>query len=151
MAVLVDTGILLRLLERSDPQHGIVRQAVSLLRRRGSRLVISPQNSAEFWNVCTRPSAAWGGFGLSAIEADRRLRVIERLFPVLPDLPTAYAQWRNLVVAQSVAGIQTHDARLVAFMMSHGITEILTLNPVDFARYAGVTAITPASILSISP
>ena len=55
MAVLADTGILVRLLERTDPQHAVVRQAVRTLRARGARLVTAPQNMAEFWNVCTRP------------------------------------------------------------------------------------------------
>jgi hypothetical protein len=37
MAVLADTAILVRLLERTDPQHAVVRQAVRALRIRGDR------------------------------------------------------------------------------------------------------------------
>jgi hypothetical protein len=80
MLVLVDSGVLLRLLERTDPQHGVIRGAVRALRGRGDRLVTAPQNAAEFWNVCTRPVTARGGFGLSIADTDRRLRVVERLF-----------------------------------------------------------------------
>src|SRR3954447_1714254 len=84
MLVLLDTGILLRLLDPTDPHYGTVRGAVRVLRARGDTLVISAQNVAEFWNVCTRPAAARGGLGLSVAECDRRLRLLERLFPVVP-------------------------------------------------------------------
>jgi len=150
MAFLTDTGILLRLLERSDPQHAVVRQAVRKLRTRGEHLVTAPQNAAEFWNVCTRP-AARGGLGLSVAEANHRLRLVERLFQVLPEAPAAYATWRHLLVAHGIMGVQVHDARLVALMKVHGITHILTLNLADFARFPSVTAMTPVDVLALPP
>jgi predicted nucleic acid-binding protein len=151
MAVLADTGILLRLLEPTDPQHPVIRQAVRLLNRQGNRLVTSPQNVAEFWNVCTRPATARGGLGLTIAGTERRLRIVERIFPVLPDNPAAYPLWRNLVVSLGVMGVQVHDARLVAFMMAQGLMELLTLNAPDFSRYTAVTALTPAAVVGTSP
>jgi predicted nucleic acid-binding protein len=135
MLVLADSGILLRLLQRTDPEHAVVRQALRILRGRGDTLVVSPQNIAEFWNVCTRPPAARGGLGLTVAETERRLRIIERAFDVLPDSPTAYATWRQLVTDHDVLGVQVHDSRLVAWMQAWGITHVLTLNAGDFARY----------------
>jgi predicted nucleic acid-binding protein len=143
MIILADTGILLRLMEPTDPDHGRVQTAVDDADARGDRLAYAAQNAAEFWNVCTRPAAARGGLGLSFAETDRRLGVIERSFNLLDDSPAAYPEWRRLVVAHSVQGKQVHDARLVALMAVHGITHILTLNAVDFARYPGITAVTP--------
>jgi predicted nucleic acid-binding protein len=151
MPVLVDTGILVRLLERTDPSHQRVRQAIRLLKGRSEVLVTSPQNAAEFWNVCTRPSTVRGGLGLTVADTDRRLRVIERLIGVLPDSPAAYAIWRQLAPSVGVMGVQVHDARLVAFLTAHGIQEILTLNPADFARYPGITVLTPDGVLGVSP
>src|SRR4051794_5069782 len=116
MLILADTGIILRLSNRTDPQHAIVRQALRLIRQRGDEAVTSFQNAAEFWNVCTRPATARGGLGLSVPETDRRLRLIERLFPILADSPTTFTHWRALVVAHGVKGVQVHDARLVALM-----------------------------------
>jgi predicted nucleic acid-binding protein len=146
MVALVDSGILLRLLEPSDPLHATVRGAVRVVRRRGDTPVTFAQNLAEFWNVCTRPATARGGFGLSIADADRRLRVIERLFPILPDSPAVYPVWRGLIVAHTVKGVQVHDARLVALMQVHGITRILTLNGGDFVRYTGIVPIAPTSL-----
>lgn len=144
----VDTGILLRLWDRNDPQHLVIRQALRLLRTRGEVLAFAPQNAAEFWNVSTRPVTARGGFGLSAQETERRLRLIERVFQLLPDSPASYPVWRRLVVQHGVQGVQVHDARLVAWMQVHGLGRILTLNPQDFSRYAGITAVTPEDVVT---
>jgi len=147
MQVLVDTGILLRLLDRSDPHHSSIRQALRRLRARGDVPVTSSQNVAEFWNVCTRPATARGGYGLSVAETERRVRLLERLLPILTEMPAAYPLWRNLVMAHSVQGVQVHDARLVALMQAHGLTHLLTLNVADFSRYQGVmTALLPADV-----
>jgi predicted nucleic acid-binding protein len=151
MLVIADTGILLRLLQRTDPQHADVRRAVWTLHGRRHRLATAPQNVAEFWNVCTRPASARGGLGLTVPETDRRARVVERLFRVLADGPAAYTAWRRLVVAHGVLGVQVHDARLAGLMESHGVTLLLTLNPADFARYPGVTALTPAAVITAPP
>ena len=102
MQILTDTGILLRLLDRADPHHAAIRQALRTLRARGDEPITSPQDIAELWNVCTRPAAARGGFGLGLAEAERRLRVVERLIRVLPDQPAAYPFWRHLVARHAV-------------------------------------------------
>lgn len=146
MLVLCDSGILLRLFEPMDPLHDIVRDSVTALQARGDKLATASQNVAEFWNVCTRPTSARGGFGLSTTEAERRLQLVERTFAILSDPPTAYAIWRGLVITHAVLGKQVHDARLAAIMAAHGITHILTLNGPDFARYPAVAALDPAVI-----
>src|SRR5271157_5854120 len=134
MQVLVDTGILLRLLDRADPHHGDIRQAFRKLRSRGDVPVTSAQNLAEFWNVCTRPASARGGYGLSVDETDRRLRLVERLVTVLGDTHAAYLNRRRLVKDHAVIGVKVHDARLVALMLAHGVTHLVTLNASDFHR-----------------
>jgi predicted nucleic acid-binding protein len=151
MLILVDTGIHLRLMERSDPQHFTIRTAVSALVARGDELVTATQNMAEFWNVCTRPATARSGLGLSVAEADRRLRVLEQLVQLLADLPSAYPIWRQLIVTHSVPGKEVHDARLVALMQAHTISHMLTLNAADFRRYPGITPIEPSSLAAPPP
>ncbi|MCZ6633271.1 MAG: type II toxin-antitoxin system VapC family toxin [bacterium] len=147
MVYLVDTNVLIHLSDRRDPHHPIVRAALRKLRRDGHQLQISPQNCAEFWNVATRP-AEHNGLGLTPVDADRALKLIERLFPVLSDNPSVYSEWRRLVVDFEVSGVQIHDTRLVAMMKTNGITHILTFNRSDFARYAqiGIVAADPATV-----
>ena len=147
MIYLTDTNVLLRFSYRTDPRHRIVRLAVRKLRTDDHQLQSVLQNFAEFWNASTRPIDR-NGFGLTPLEADQHLRRIEQLFPLLPDLPAVYSEWRRLVVNYDVSGVQVHDARLVAAMISYGVTHILTFNTADFARYipAGVVAVDPATV-----
>src|SRR5262245_46254864 len=101
----------------------------------------------EFWNVATRPSAN-NGLGLSVAQAQRHLRLVERVFSLLPESPAVYAEWLRLVLVFSVMGVQVHDAHIVAAMKVHGLTHVLTLNTADFARYAseGIQAVDPRSV-----
>jgi predicted nucleic acid-binding protein len=144
---LVDTNILLRFADRNHALHPVVRAAIQTLRRRGHRLTVAGQNFIEFWNVATRPVAR-NGFGLTSADADRRLRILERLFPILPETPAIYSEWRRIVVTHGVAGVQVHDARLVAVMRTHAVSFILTFNTADFTRYAteGIIAIDPLHV-----
>lgn len=150
MVVLCDSGILLRLHHPPDPRHFVVGRAVDALRRRGDRLVSAFQNRTEFCNACTRPATVRGGFGLTLTETLRRLRLVERGFPLLADLPAVYPLWRRLVVRHAVQGRQVHDARLVGLMQAHGITHILTLNGPDFSRYPGIVVLDPA-VVAVPP
>ena len=145
MPFLADTNILLRLLEPSDPEYTTVRGAVEVLAARGEQLCYAAQNLVEFWNVCTRPGTG-NGFGLSAADTDARAGIIEARFRLLPDSEPVHAAWRRLVVEYSVAGARVHDARLVASMLVHGVSNILTLNDRDFARYSGISAIHPRTV-----
>ncbi|MBX9257628.1 type II toxin-antitoxin system VapC family toxin [Desmonostoc muscorum CCALA 125] len=135
MMYLVDTNFLLRFVDRSSSINPIVRNVRKKLTSNGEQLTITPQNCIEFWNVATRP-AAKNGLGLTPPYANRLLQIIERLFPLLPDTPAIYPEWRRLVVTYSVSGVQVHDARLVASMKANGVTHILTFNTSDFTRYA---------------
>lgn len=145
MLVALDTNILLRLLDRADPHHQIIRESLRSLSKQNARFCFFPQNATEFWSVCTRPSTARGGYGLSLEETDKRLKLLERIFPVLPDQPAMYPVWRQLVETHGVVGVQVHDAKLVAAMQIHGVTHLLTMNDSDFRRYPGISALAPAS------
>jgi predicted nucleic acid-binding protein len=143
---LVDTNILLRFLLRNDPAYTAIRQAVRTLKSRSEQIVTTSQNMAEFWNVCTRPATVRGGLGLSVEATEMRLRLLERHFPVLPDSPSIYQNWKRIVLANKIVGVNVHDARLVAAMIVYGITHILTGNVKDFDRYVAVTAVLPEDI-----
>lgn len=147
MLYLVDTNILLRFVDRTHPLNPSTRNAIRNLRSEGNTLLVTPQNCAEFWNVATRP-ATKNGFGLKPTDANKQLRLIERLFPLLPDMPTVYPEWRRLVVQFGVSGVQVHDARLVATMRANNTTHILTFNTKDFLRYGseGIIAVDPTTL-----
>jgi len=144
---LADTNVVLRFANRQDPLHPRMRTAIRRLRRNTDEVCIVPQNCIEFWNVATRPVIR-NGYGLSVIETDKALRLVERVFTLLPEHAAVYAEWRKLVQQFHVAGVQVHDARLVAAMRVYNITHILTVNSTDFARYAGlgIVPVDPAHV-----
>ena len=80
MNSICDTNILLRFLLKSSPDYITVRQAISHLKARRERIFTTPQNIAEFWNVCTRPTTARGGLGLTVEATQRRLISTGSLF-----------------------------------------------------------------------
>jgi len=147
MQILVDTGVLLRVFDRSAPEQRTIFRALRKLWAANHDLVTSAQNIAEFWNVCTRPASARGGFGLAVPVVDERVKVIEKMGTVLPFPIRAYAEWRRLLVQHQITGVAVHDARLVATMIAANIGHILTMNDADFRRYAGLTVLTPAGVL----
>jgi predicted nucleic acid-binding protein len=146
MAYLFDTNIFLRLANKADPAHTLAVEALRALRRRREMLCFTPQVLAEFWSVCTRPPSARGGFGLPPAEAERRARVIERYFRLLPDSAATYHEWRQLLLRHTVSGVQVHDARLIASMKVYGITHLLTFNAEDFTRYPDITVVDPQHV-----
>ena len=147
MIHLADTNFSLRFAIRQNPQHRTVRQAVRNLRKRGDEIYVLRQTCVEFWNVATRP-AKNNGFGFPTTDADFFLRLIERVFPLLPDDARVPREWRKLVLSFGVSGVQVHDARIVAAMLVHQITHILTFNTSDFARYSsiGIVAVDPNKV-----
>ena len=145
MKYLIDTNILLRLVELNHPQHKEASEALKKLRQQNHTFFILLQNISEFWNVCTRPKDK-NGLGFSIAETDLHLKKFERLFTYLPDTIETYENWRELVVKHSVLGVKVHDAKLVASMKSHNIKYFLTFNAKDFKRFTDIEAIEPKDI-----
>ncbi len=147
MSYLVDTNILSRLVEPGHPMHQPALDAVKRLVSEGHKLHIVPQNLYEFWVVCTRPTSV-NGLGKTAAEAAADLASLKTLFRRLDETATIYDVWETLVTSIPVVGKNGHDARLVAAMKVHGLTHLLTFNVQDFRQYPGITAVTPADVLT---
>jgi predicted nucleic acid-binding protein len=150
MAYLGDTNLLLRSAEQGHPMQAVAQDALVALRASGESVCLVPQNLVEFWAVTTRPIER-NGLGMTAVEAEAELVRLEGFFPVLPDTAAIHAEWRRLVTTHQITGLRVHDTRLVAAMIAHGLTHILTFNPDDFRRYAEITVVTPEEVLSRAP
>ena len=146
MPYLIDTNIFLRAASKNDPDRQVALNAIRELRARGETLHYTTQVLVEFWNVCTRPVTARGGLGLSLQTTERKARLIERRFQLTPESLVTHQEWRRLVAAHSVQGVQVHDAMLVAVMRLYGITHLLTFNKQHFTRYPGITALLPTEL-----
>jgi len=142
----VDTNILLRSIDEGHPAQAIAENAISKLRNRGETAFVFPQNLVEFWAVATRPVAN-NGFGWSVERAADELGNLKRLFVVLDHSDATLPEWEKLVTRHRVIGKQAHDAHLVAAMIAHGVSDLITFNVADFKRYTEITAIDPRTIV----
>ena len=144
MAVLLDTNILLRLVQNSHAHSSVATRATNALDAKHETMLIAHQSVVEFWTVATRPTSA-NGLGFSIEEAKFEMDELKMLFGMLPEMPV-HDQWQRLVIQYRVSGKNVHDARLVAAMLVHGVKEILTFNVADFARYTEIVALDPVGI-----
>lgn len=134
------------MVQKTHLMHAEAVGAVRKLKRNKETLCVFPQNLTEFWVVATRPATS-NGLGLTVDEAAKELRRFKRLFSLRLDNPAIYAAWERLVIHHQVMGKPGHDARLVAAMLTHGLTHLLTFNTDDFKRYSGlITVVAPKDV-----
>jgi predicted nucleic acid-binding protein len=150
MRTLLDTNVVSRLTPSPHAINQVAVGAVAALTQHGDEIVIVPQNLYEFWVVATRPLAQ-NGQGLSPSQVQAEVTRLKSLFTLLDDTPAIYPQWEHLVTQHQVLGKNAHDARLVAAMLVHGITRLLTFNPGDFQRFTGISVLTPHQVLAAAP
>jgi len=125
--------------------HSAAAGSINSFLRNDETLVIVPQNVIEFWCVATRPEAA-NGLGMSLAETAQRTQAFRSALVLLPDTGEIFDEWERLVTQHQVAGKPVYDTRLVAAMLVHGITHLLTFNTSDFKRYNEITVVDPASV-----
>lgn len=115
----------------------------------GHHLCVASQSLVEFWAVGTRP-IAYNGLGLKLVDVEKILSGMETTFVCLSDSESVHEEWRRLVTAYGVSGKKTYDARLVASMLVHNVSHILTFNIADFSRYSEITVIDPRSVTPVT-
>ena len=145
MSYLADSNILSRLAQPQNPHHAVARRAIITLRQQGEEICLVPQNLIEFWAVATRPITS-NGLGLTIDETEYEVRKFKLLFTVYDDIPNIFAGWEKLVLKHNVSGKNVHDTRLVAAMLTHNITHLLTFNVKDFKRFTEIITVDPQSV-----
>jgi predicted nucleic acid-binding protein len=113
--------------------------------RRGSLPL--PPGDLEFWTAATRPTAQ-NGLAFTTPQAVAEVVQFRSLFRLLPDQASIYAEWEKLVRKFDVKGKNAHDARIVAAMNIHGVSELVTFNAADFSRYAEIKLYDPSAMES---
>jgi len=147
MKIQLDTNLITRIAQPTHALHETALRAVQHLEAAGHMLCLVPQNLYEFWTVATRPIAN-NGLGLAVAEAKVELAAIKKAFCLHLDPPSLLDEWQRLIVAYDCKGKVAHDARIVAAMNVHGLTQIITFNTADFARYPGIILLDPNSVLT---
>jgi predicted nucleic acid-binding protein len=144
---LLDTNIILRIVQFSAPAHTLAVEAVASILTKGDNIFITPQILIEFWAVATRPVDV-NGLGWSSTLTETETQQLHLQFPMLDDQSDIFLAWLQLVKKYDVQGKKVHDARLVAVMQTHNITHLLTFNVADFQRFAGISVVHPSEFQS---
>lgn len=134
----VDTNVLVHSSVTASPHHGKARDALARLATEGP-IAISRQILREFLSVTTRPQS-WARAATLA-EATHNTDGFIRRFAVLEDGPAVWGELMALARAFSFSGKQVHDANIVATMLAHGETRLLTFNGADFRRFESLIEI----------
>jgi predicted nucleic acid-binding protein len=104
-------------------------------------LCTSNQIIREFISVCSL------GRGLSRpLTWDELRQQIDALLTQAVFLNESEASTRRLIdlgANYKVLGKQIHDTNIVATMLAHGITHLVTFNPDDFKRFSEIEVIVP--------
>lgn len=135
--ILLDTNIILRSKQKHSPHFDAVVSKLLKLADTEAELVVCPQVIYEFYVVATRPLNK-NGLGLSTINAKNEIDNILETYYMPPEDDRLFYIWRKIIADYNVSGKNAHDARIVAFMIMHGIKKLYTLNLSDFARFNSV-------------
>jgi len=135
--ILLDTNIILRSKQPNSKEYLTVTNKITQWVLANETLVIAPQTLYEFYSVATRPIQA-NGLNMTTIQAHAEIIQLEKAYLVLPENEKILPLWLKLVTENEIKGKKSHDARLVAYMQSHEIKQIYTLNTDDFQRFKDV-------------
>jgi len=144
---LLDTSILLRSRDITSPDFHLVDKTIKYLISNNHQCFITSQVIIEFWVVATRPVNV-NGLGWTGEQTTQAVQMLINQFDFLEETPDVFSIWLNLVTTYNIYGKRTHDIHILAVMLAHNISHILTLNPKDFIAVPEITIVHPQSINS---
>jgi predicted nucleic acid-binding protein len=100
-----------------------------------------PTGVAEYLAVLSRPQSFTAPVSIGHLLAD--VVKFQNDFQIAEDGPAVTAHLLSLLGTVACAGRQIHDANIVATMLAHGITKLLTHNVADFSRFAPHITVLP--------
>ena len=137
--IVVDRNILVFANAPTAPFHLAAVANLNLLAALGVELCINRQILREYLATLSRPQFFGNPVPASILVAD--IGRFESQFRILEDGPIVTSHLVNFVNTIPCGGKQIHDANIVATMLAHGISRILTHNTADFARFAAIVTV----------
>lgn len=128
---LLDTNILADATDEGRVGH---ENALALLTNRPG-LVLCAQVAREYLVIATRPTIA-NGLGLSLDDALDNLAEFRTVARLLPEEKPLLPKLLSLLAGTACRGATIHDAHLVAAMLVHDVSLIITSNTGDFKRFS---------------
>ena len=127
-----DTNVLVHASATASPDHLRAVAALTQLAAHGP-IAVTRQILREFLAATTRPQF-WAR-AATLEDATRATDGFIQRFAVLEDGPAVWDEFMALTRRFAFGGKQVHDANIVATMLAHGETRLLTFNDTDFRRF----------------
>ena len=133
---MTDTNILVHSTVGSSPWHKETRNWLSILINDDVELCISTQVIREYLVILTRGDIFERKF--TPKEALNALKTILPDFIIFNETEETLIHLYKLINRYGVKGKVIHDANIVATMLTHGITRLITYNTEDFRRFGEI-------------
>ena len=135
----IDTNVLVYANWRRSRHHAVAVTLLGRMEATVAPLWINGQMMREYLAAVTRPQGTLSALPMSV--AIDQVRFFAQRFWLAEDGPQVREQLLQLLTTHPVAGKQVHDANIVATMLVHGVTRLLTFNVGDFRRFDGLITI----------
>jgi predicted nucleic acid-binding protein len=137
--VFVDANILVYANASTAPFRAAAQARLQSLIAGGVVLCISRQICREYLATLSRPQFFAKPTTSAVLVAD--VRRFEQQFRILEDGPVVTKYLLDILLQTPCGGKQIHDANIVATMLTHEISRILSHNVVDVTRFANVVTV----------
>jgi len=137
----VDANLLIYGLSPESEWCVRARERLEALRNLGVVVVASPQVLREVAAVLTRDPPR--GRGLNGVDAIALVEGLAARLKLVHENESSHQLWCEFLRRGLARGSQVHDANIVATMVAHGVTMLLTHNVSDFRRFGAWIQVEP--------
>lgn len=130
----IDTNIIVFASDSRSLWHQSSKEAINNLLNEKFRLFISPQILREYISVASRSMEAEKSVPWNKIM--KNYEDFQKDFILIGEGQNTVNELGKLLLKIPSSGKQVHDANIVATMLAHGISNLLTHNTSDFSRYS---------------
>ncbi|MBN4006322.1 type II toxin-antitoxin system VapC family toxin [Nostoc sp. LPT] len=139
--VFLDTNILVYASQIQSPFHQAAMETIQGFYDTGVELWISRQVLREYLAMLTRAQQFANSLPIAIVIQD--LRYFYNRFRVAEDNSQVTERLLTLMEEIFSGGKQVHDTNIVATMLVYGISQLLTHNISDFARFSRLITVLP--------
>jgi predicted nucleic acid-binding protein len=137
----LDTNVLVYATVAESPWHTVASQAIETRQDAGVELWISRQIIREYLATLTRPRTFPNPIPLSTLLVE--VRLFNTRFRIADENQAVTTYLLDVIEQIPSGGAQVHDANIVATMRVSGVSNLLTHNTADFARFSHLITVVP--------
>ncbi len=146
-SIFIDTNILVYANIIETPFHSIALKSLEKIDNQYENLWISRQILREYISAVTKVDPAIKPLPIPLIV--ERICLFENTFSIAEDDAKVTSNLLSILEKVIIRGRKIHDANIVATMMAHNISTLITQNKKDFERFSSIiTIFTMEEILS---